>query len=199
MKVLLVAVVGSDNFGDEAMFKVAYDRLSHSGHDVTVATYKTDRAKERFPEVNFIRLPTLSRVEIYKCLVGIPARILNSSEYGALYVAGALNSIYFGHTCLLWSLVKQFEKEDKYVEFRPQSVGPFFGRYRWFVERMVRDIVKSADKFYVREKISYNYLREMNSTLYYSINVLFEFIIKNNFGCCNLQVPAYILICVCYV
>jgi polysaccharide pyruvyl transferase WcaK-like protein len=160
VKVLLIAVVGNDNFGDEAMFKSAYRLLRNGDHDVTVATYKVSRAKERFPEIHFVSLPSLSRIDIYKCLLGMPMRFLDESQYEALYVAGSggLNSMYFGHVCLLWSIVKFFKKSKKYVEFRPQSVGPFFGKYKWWAERMVVDIVNNADKFYVREMVSYRYL-----------------------------------------
>ena len=162
MKAFLIAVVGSDNFGDEAMFKVAYRQLVSKGYNITVGTYNIERASERFPDVSFLKLPKLSKIDTYRCLFGGHVKTIDISKYDALYVAGGgnLNSIYFNHVCLLWSLVVRFKKLGKYVEFRPQSVGPFYGRKAKHVQRMVDEIVRRADKFYVRELISYNYLSQ---------------------------------------
>ncbi|MDK2839659.1 MAG: hypothetical protein PWQ83_1224 [Thermosipho sp. (in: thermotogales)] len=161
MNVLLIAVAGTKNFGDEAMFKYIYKFLKKEGHQIIVGTYKTKEAKERFPDIEFLKLPILTKKDIIKGILGINILNFNIEAYDALYVAGAgaLNSLYFNHVFILWSLVKQFKKKGKYVEFRPQSIGPFFGKTKFFTEKMVLDIVRLSDKFFVREKISYDYLK----------------------------------------
>ncbi|MBO8140503.1 MAG: polysaccharide pyruvyl transferase family protein [Thermosipho sp. (in: Bacteria)] len=159
MKILLIAVVGTDNFGDEAMFKYIYNKLKSKNYQITVGTYNVKKAKERFPNVDFLELPKLSRKDIIKGIFG--KTFVDIILYDALYVsgAGALNSMYFPHVFLLWNLTKKFRKNGKYVEFRPQSVGPFFGKTKGITRKMVNDIVRLSDKFFVREKISYDYLK----------------------------------------
>lgn len=161
MKILLIAVVGNKNFGDEAMFKYIYKTLKDKGHEVIVGTYEVEEAKKRFQDVQFLKLPTLDKKWILKTLMGWNILDFSVDDYDALYIAGAgaLNSLYFAHVVMLWHLVRRFKKMRKYIEFRPQSVGPFFGKTKLLTERLVLDIVKLSDKFLVREKLSYEYLK----------------------------------------
>lgn len=161
MKVLLFASIGNDNFGDEAMFKVIYNRLKEQGKDVIVATYEIDRAKERFPEINFIKLPVFSTYQYIKGLLGKDILPIDISSFEGFYVTGGggLNSLYFHHVMNMYLIVKKFKKEGKYIEFRPQSVGPFSEKTGFIVRLLVEKIVKMSDAFYVRELLSYEYLK----------------------------------------
>jgi polysaccharide pyruvyl transferase WcaK-like protein len=164
MKILLVASVGNKNFGDEAMFEYIFDNLKNEGHEITVATYYLKEAKKRFPKINFLQLPNYNKKEFLKGILGNNALSFYAEKYDALYVAGSggLNSMYFNHVLLLWKLVKLFKKKEKYVEFRPQSIGPFYGKLKIFTKKKVHDIVRLSDKFFVRDKISYEYLKNKN-------------------------------------
>jgi polysaccharide pyruvyl transferase WcaK-like protein len=167
MKILLIAIVGSKNFGDEAMFKAIYKSLIDRGHSVTVATYEVEEAKKRFPDVKFIKIPTTSLKNLVIELSGFSTLGLDISAFDALYISGGgnLNSLYPFHVVNIFSMVREFRKKGKYVEFRPQSVGPFYGKTRILIEHLVNKIVKMSDVFYVRELLSYEYLRKKHQNV----------------------------------
>ncbi len=164
MKTLLVAIVGTDNFGDEAMFKAIYRKLLSRGEEIVVATYNVDEAKRRFPNVNFIKIPILSKHQYLLGLMGKNVLSIDISRFDSLYISGGgnLNSLYPLHVFNIYLMVREFRKKRKYVEFRPQSVGPFFGRTKPILEFLIKRIVKFSDKFYVREQASYEYLAKKN-------------------------------------
>jgi len=162
MKVLLIAIVGSGNFGDEAMFKAIYRKLIDKGHEITVATYEVEKAKERFRDIRFIKLSALSKKEYIQGFLGKDVLNIDVSNLDSLYISGGgnLNSLYSTHVFNVYLIVRKFKKEGKCVEIRPQSVGPFYGRSKVIVEFLVNRIVKMADVFYARELCSYEYLRK---------------------------------------
>ncbi|WP_062351731.1 polysaccharide pyruvyl transferase family protein [Bacillus kwashiorkori] len=169
-KVLLISCAGYDNFGDEAMFKEIYKDLKSRGKSITVAYYSFDlkKTKERHPNVNFIKLKDLPRRlgSIRKPFMDITSQIY-AAQYDALYITGAgnLTSLYTKHIENIYFLVSAFKKKNKYIEFRPQSVGPFFGSKKSIDESYVKEIVKIADKFYVRDYISYEYIKETSENV----------------------------------
>ena len=167
MKVLLVAVVGSGNFGDEAMFKAVYKTLIDRRYEITVTTYEVERAKNRFQDIRFIKLSALSKKEYIQGFLGKDVLDIDVSNFDSLYVSGGgnLNSLYPSHVFNVYLIAKKFKKKGKYVEFRPQSVGPFFGRNKAVVEFLVNRIVRIPDTFYVRELLSYEYLRRKHQKI----------------------------------
>lgn len=161
MKTLLVGIVGADNFGDEAMFKVAYKSLKEQGKDILVLTYNVHKASQRFSEIEFIQMPSFSKSSYLTSLFGRDQFKIDVSNFDALYVAGGgnLNSNYTSHVLNMYLLTKKFKNLKKYVEFRPQSIGPFYGKSRFLIEYLVKNIVKYSDRFYVRELLSLEYLK----------------------------------------
>lgn len=169
-KVLLISGTGNDNFGDEAMFKEIYKQLSSEGYDITVAYFNFDlvKTKRRYPDVNFIKLPKLPTK------LGILNRAFISfmykkyaNLYDALYITGSGNytSIYSAHIERSYFLVNEFKRKGKYVEFRPQSVGPFHGNRKAKDEYYVRRIIELSDKFFVRDYVSYEYARKISENV----------------------------------
>lgn len=165
-KILLIGCGGNDNFGDEAMFKEIYKKLSSKGFDITAAYYDFDvkKIKKRYTGVNFIKLVSLPRkLRLLKKIISQKCAI----DYDALYIAGGgnLTSLYTGHIENIYFLVNSFRKQNKYVEFRPQSVGPFFGKTKSIDKLYVEKIVNMADEFYVRENVSYEYLKKISKNV----------------------------------
>lgn len=168
MAVLLVAVTGSKNFGDEAMFISIYKALERRRFNVDVLTPNVEQSMMRFKNIKFIPIPRFSKWAVRKSLylnVDLPLSDM-FDKYEALYVSGGgnLNSFYSSHVAFLSSIVSLFKRVGKYVEFRPQSIGPFMGNLGFLVRKKVIKIAKRADRFYVRERESAKLLNKYGVT-----------------------------------
>lgn len=90
MAVLLVAVTGSKNFGDEAMFISIYKALERRRFNVDVLTPNVEQSMMRFKNIKFIPIPRFSKWAVRKSLylnVDLPLSDM-FDKYEALYVSG---------------------------------------------------------------------------------------------------------------
>lgn len=168
-KVLLIGCGGYDNFGDEAMFRELCRIIKNqeSEAEITAAYYNCDTEKLaiKYPNIGFKKLRSLhTRMGIIRNIFMNLSFRSYANNYDYLYIPGGgnLTSLYPTYVKDIHLLVKCFKRKGKYIEFRPQSLGPFFGESKDIDQISVKDIINKSNEFSVREQFSYVYAKELS-------------------------------------
>ena len=163
-KVLVYGVYDADNLGDDYMMYCVDNILTKNGINPLYINY--DNKKNYFSglNVNYIEIPMYKR---YKSKVQKLKKIIKWYFFDKMNQISALifmgggytnQSFGFGNLIRILIMCKKAQKENKKIYFFGQTAGPVNKK---IFKIVLKKIYSLADNIYVREKFSYELLKEL--------------------------------------
>nr|BCB22795.1 polysaccharide pyruvyl transferase family protein [Erysipelothrix tonsillarum] len=159
MNILLIASGGNDNFGDESMMNYIIDKYRESGDDVTVGYFnKKKEVFERRYKYPYIEIKAITnRVPLSLHISKIMYRKY-AKDFDKLVICGGgnISTIYPNYVKNILAIASVFEFKKKKVELRPQSIGPFNGKFERKNISQLKKLITISDVFLIRDEASYD-------------------------------------------